>query len=343
MAHPTAQSPRGVERPLATAGVPDTAEDQATQKRKIRRRNNDAAAAIVLHHKRADMRPWCAADMHAPGAWQDDRWNTFTGEVIAADTAPRDAGGNGKKVFNAVLQDTTGVITVCAWGHLADDLATKVNQLEKANEPEDTNTYWLRVELFSISQMRFSPTEICPIGAIQTIPPATGRRNTPPMGGSRNADVVDAAFGTQFTMVQARDVNTPDRKALQQLQSSTEGVSDFEVLGQLRPPFRVNITGVVVDVSTLQPTIGGSGKPTRTLTLSDPNGCHISIRQLGSTADDPEIQRQRQVVAYFVSGTKAWNGGDAGSLWTYEDSFIKVVSSDASVPGCTKEIPILAS
>ena len=154
---------------------------------------------------------------------------------------------------------------------------------------------------------------------------------------------MDAAFGTQFTIVQAKDVQTPSPSASHRLHSSITGVTDFEVLGQLRPPFCVNITGVVVDVSTLQPTVGGSGKPVRTLVLSDPNGCQISIRQLGSTPDDPEIQRQRHVVAYFVSGTKAWNGGEAGSLWTYDDSLVKVLSSTASVPSCTKEVPILAS
>ena len=342
-AHPIGQSPQGVNRPLATSGMPDTAEHQTSPRRRIRRRNKEANAATVLLHPRAELQPWCAADMHAAGSWRDDRWNTFTGEVIAADSAPRDAGGNGKKVFNAVLRDRTGVITVCAWGQLADDLAAKVNQLEKANEAPDSNTRWLRVELFSISQMRGSQPDICPIGAIQTIPPAKSKGNPAPTSSPRNPEVVDAAFGTQFTIVQEKDVKTEDPKAERRLASSTKGIIDFEVLAQLRPPFRVNITGVVVDVSTLQPTVGGSGRPIRTLTLSDPNGCQISIRQLGSTADDPEIQRQREVVAYFVSGTKAWNGGEAGSLWTYEDSYIKVVCDDASVPTYTKEVLILAS
>ena len=181
------------------------------------------------------------------------------------------------------------------------------------------------------------------IDAIQTIPPVKTKGNPAHTSSSRNADVVDATFGTQFTIVQATDVETPDPKAKNSVESSIKGVTDFEVLGQLRPPFRINITGVVVDVSTLQPTIGGSGRPTRTVTLSDPYGCQVSIRQLGSTADDPEIQRQRQVVAYFVSGTKAWNGGDAGSLWTYEDSLIKVIDTDACVPTYAKEVLILAS
>ena len=77
--------------------------------------------------------------------------------------------------------------------------------------------------------------------------------------------------------------------------------------------------------------------------LSDPSGCQVTIRQLGSAPDDPKIQSGRHVVAYFVSGTKAWNGGESGSSWTYEDSFIQVGSRAASVPSFTKEVSILES
>ena len=65
---------------------------------------------------------------------------------------------------------------------------------------------------------------------------------------------MDAVFGTQFTIVQANDVQTPRPSALQRLQSSITGVTDFEVLGQLRHPVRIDITDVVVGVSTLHPT-----------------------------------------------------------------------------------------
>ena len=56
------------------------------------------------------MKVWCAADMHAPEAWMDDRWNIFTGAVIAADSAPRETGSTGTRVLNAILEDRTGVI-----------------------------------------------------------------------------------------------------------------------------------------------------------------------------------------------------------------------------------------
>ena len=307
----------------------------------------------VCQHKRSEMKVWCAADMHAPEAWQDDRWNIFTGAVIAADTAPREAGGGGKKVFNAVLEDSTGVISLVAWNQHADELASTLIQLEHANAEElDAELWanaqepdaelWLRVELFSISHMKGSPGDLCPIGAMQTIPAANAKRNQAVAGSSRDADMVDAAFGTQFTIVRASEVHTPGASRSPSLRSSITGVSNFEVLGQLHPPFRVNIAGVVADVSELQPTVGGSGKLVRTLVLSDPNGCQVTIRQLGSAAEDVEVQRQRNVVAYFVSGSKAWKPGEAGSLWAYEDSFIKVGSTAKFVPSCIKEVAILA-
>ena len=80
----------------------------------------------------------------------------------------------------------------------------------------------------------------------------------------------------------------------------------------------------------------------RTLVLSDPNGCQVTIKQLGCGAEDVEVQRQRNIVLYFVSGQKAWKLGEAGSLWAYEDSFIKVDSMAKSVPIRVKEVPILA-
>ena len=75
---------------------------------------------------------------------------------------------------------------------------------------------------------------------------------------------------------------------------------------------------------------------------TDPNGCQVTIKQLGSAVEDVEVQRRRNVVVYWVSGCKAWKSGEAGSLWAYEDSFIKVVSTAKSVPSCIKSVSILA-
>ena len=110
----------------------------------------------VCQHKRSDMKVWCAADMHAPEAWQDDRWNIFTGAVVLADTAPREATGVGKKVFNAVLEDSTGVVSLVAWNHHADQLASTLTQLEHANDQDPDAEMWLRVELISINHLKGS-------------------------------------------------------------------------------------------------------------------------------------------------------------------------------------------
>ena len=63
--------------------------------------------------------------------------------------------------------------------------------------------------------------------------------------------------------------------------------------------------------------------------------------------DDEEVESHRKAVAYFVSGSKARNGEEAGSLWAYDDSVIKVVSSEPVVPGnargcVVRDISILA-
>ena len=339
-ARPSGSHTSGVP-PLDTAPTAGSAQEVQTPKRKIRRRGSDMSTS-VCQHKRSDMKVWCAADMHAPEAWQDDRWNIFTGAVIVADTAPREAGGAGKKVFNAVLEDSSGVISLSAWNQHADELASTLIQLEHANDQERDAELWLRVELFSINHMKGSLGELCPIGVMQTIPASNARRNQVVAGSSRGSDMVDAAFGTQFTIVKASEVHTPSASRSASLRSSITGVSHFEVLGQLHPPFRVNIAGVVADVKERQPTVGGSGKLVRTLVLQDPNGCQVTIRQLGSGAEDVEVRRQRNVVAYFVSGCKAWKSGEAGSLWAYEDSFIKVGSTARFVSSSIKEISILA-
>ena len=54
----------------------------------------------------------------------------------------------------------------------------------------------------------------------------------------------------------------------------------------MHPPFRVNIAGVVADVSEVQP-------------------CQVTIRKSGCDAEDVEMQRQRNIVLYFVSGFRS--------------------------------------
>ena len=106
-----------------------TSFDVTTPKRKIRRRDSDVPS--VAKRKRSDLKVWCAADMHAPESWVDDRWNVFCGTVLSADDAPRNQNG-AKKVFNAVLADNTGAITLVAWGQQADELAALITQLDNS-------------------------------------------------------------------------------------------------------------------------------------------------------------------------------------------------------------------
>ena len=84
----------------------------------------------------------------------------------------------------------------------------------------------------------------------------------------------------------------------------------------------------------------------RNVVLSDPNGNQVTIKQLGTGTEDEEVQNQRKVVAYFVAGSKGRTSDEPGSLWAYEDSFVKVGAVEPFVLGHTlgrvgKEIYIL--
>ena len=75
---------------------------------------------------------------------------------------------------------------------------------------------------------------------------------------------------------------------------------------------------------------------------SDTNGNHVTIRELGCSLSDREIEPQRHIVAYFVTGRKVWKPGEAGARWAYEDCYIKVGLSAPVVATCMREVQILA-
>ena len=108
----------------------------------------------------------------------------------------------------------------------------------------------------------------------------------------------------------------------------------------MRPPFRVNIAGVVVDVGMTQPSVGGTGKSVRTIVLQDPTGAQVSIRQLGSGAEETDIQPRHRIVVFFVTGKGEYRSGEPGSLWAYEDSYIKMGEFALLPPVETRDIPI---
>ena len=163
---------------------------------------------------------------------------------------------------------------------------------------------------------------------MQTLSASNVKRNQNNASASRDPNMVDSSLGTQFTLIKATDVKTP-RPTLASgsrigIGGRAEGITNFEDLKQLHPPFRVNLAGVIAEVSELNPTTSGSGKMVRNIVLSDPNGNHVTIKQLGTGTEDTEVQKQRNVVAYFVAATKGRTPDEPGTLWAYEDSFFKV-------------------
>ena len=231
-------------RSRAASGA--TSDDAPTPKKKIRRRGSEMSTA-AREKNRSDMKVWCAADMHAPESWGEDRWNTFIGAVIAADTAPREAGN--KKVFNVVLEDTTGLVSMAAWHHHAEVLASMTTQLEDA-ETQTGHEYLLRVDMFSIKQMKGASRTLCPICFMYTIGRQVGKHVKGGALCSGHLDVVDSTLGTQFTLVKASDVHTPtpSRRSSSSrvgIGGITEGITNFAALKQMHPPFRVNLAGVI--------------------------------------------------------------------------------------------------
>ena len=229
------------------------------------------------------------------------------------------------------------MISLSAWGEQADALAAITNQIDQTTSHASGETLYLRVELFSIGQLGGSPVQLCPIGAIQTL---AKQRNSV---GSVDDDTVDATRGTQFQIVKTIDVRTPSVTSVLTVHNSVHGVASLETIGSLHPPFRVNITGVVLEANSAQPTVGGSGKPMRTLLISDRKGCFVTLRQLGTGAEDTQVHTGCRVIAHFVSGRKARRPGEPGSLWAYADSIIQVLSdTEPYIPTQGQEVYILA-
>ena len=334
-ATPTMASP-GTENAMQTCGTTTLRRTRVTLPTKdkpIRRRSSETFSGIRVK-KRSELKVWCAADMHAPESWGEDRWNTFTGSVVAADAAPREAGN--KKVFNVVLEDTTGLVSMAAWHHHAEELAATITQLEYAML-QTGQDFVIRIDLFSITQMKGSSRDYCPICTMQTFGGQVGKRIQGAARSAGDCDVVDSTLGTQFSVVKASDAHTPtpSRSARSRvgIGGITEGITNFAVLKQMHPPFRVNLAGVITEVTDLQPTTRGSGAMVRNIVLADEHGNQVTIKQVVNTGDDEEVQSQRKGVAYFVNGTKARHGGEAGSLLAYDDSVIRVVSNEPVVLG----------
>ena len=281
--------------------------------------------------------------MHAPASWSEERWNVFTGAVIAADSSPRDAGASGRRVLQATLAEHTGVVMLAAWGAHAEELAKMLVQLEQCNSANIHGMYWLRVELFGMSPMKNCLRDVCPIGTIGTVNAAKGKR--PPAGSictEENAPstIVDLTVGTRFSIVPGSEIETPSPTRMVGFSSSITGISNFLLLETLHPPFCVNLSGIIVDVSEVRTTVRNNPKCMRTLQLSDVNGCRVVLHQLGSPVEDADVQRARHVIAYFVCGSKAKKPGDGGALWAFEDTYLKIGRMASTVPDCVKEVVI---
>ena len=145
---------------------------------------------------------------------------------------------------------------------------------------------------------------------MQTLPASAAKHQRPGSSSGTDGDTLDATCGTHFELVKAADECTPSALSSWVVRNSVEGLAYLEAVGALHPPFRVNRAGTVAEVSGAQPTVGGSGKPIRTLVVVDAKGCHANLRQLGSGAEDKDVHPGCKLVVYFLSGRKALKEGE---------------------------------
>ena len=163
-AHPRATHKRSRE-PSTT-----TPDDAQTPKTKIRRRCGETFTPVRVEI-RSDVE--YAADIHSAESWQEDGRTAFITTIVETDAAPRDA--DNKTVFNVMLTDSTGLISIPAWHHHTEKLVSMKKQLEHANEQTGIDL-WLRIDLISVTQMKSASGELYPICCMKTFTEQLGTR-----------------------------------------------------------------------------------------------------------------------------------------------------------------------
>ena len=79
----------------------------------------------------------------------------------------------------------------------------------------------------------------------------------------------------------------------------------------------------------------------RTVTIADPAGRQLEVKQLGAAAEDPNVRPRARVIIFFLTAQKAWKSGENGSMWAYEDSVTKVVGKAGTLPRLSNVVSIL--
>lgn len=117
------------------------------------------------------------------------------------------------------------------------------------------------------------------------------------------------------------------------------GLAHLEKVGSLKPPFRVNVRSVEVDVEEAMPT--NRGTLMCSLRLADPEGHFVAVRLLGDAVTDERARSQSRPTSYYVSGRPATQDGERGSLWAYDIAYT-VVAGLTTISVCPRsEVEIL--
>ena len=105
-------------------------------------------------------------------------------------------------------------------------------------------------------------------------------------------------------------------------------VSVFRTLrNKLTSPFRLSVTGKVVDLQPREMTLAGHAK--RVFNIVDNAGTYFTCCAMKHNADSTALQNFKEVVVYYGTG-RSPIGLSKGMLYLMRDAFIALVNSPSS-------------
>ena len=220
-------------------------------------------------------------------------------------------------MFEVVLDDGTGPMTVVAWNDKGEELAECVEEYDLMSEEGQSEVWW-EVCIFQVRAMKNSLPKVCSINTIVTVDQwKSGRSTTGAQDDGDGVNCVDMWAGTSFRWVLASEA----RERVQSIgdnDSLREHFVSLEKMADHCPPFRCNLHGNVADMQDAV-TIS-TGKLMRMFTLVDGKGRYVVIRQLGCGAVKETIKNDMPVKLYYIVVRNARRTGEDGNALAYESS-----------------------
>ena len=107
-------------------------------------------------------------------------------------------------------------------------------------------------------------------------------------------------------------------------------ISDFSKRNDAKPPWKLNLFGILSSIGTAEAT--STGKSKRQIVLIDANGLALEFSQLGSSAEDNSYKVGDKLLACYATIQKDSYYGKFGSAWLYDDAILVVKGHVNSLP-----------